>query len=55
MSTNDYKVFLATLSWDEFHAYLANANKANLTDEQLKILREEQARRANAFNNFMSF
>jgi len=55
MSTNDYKVFLATLSWDEFQAYLANANKANLTDEQLQVLREEQARRANEFNKHMSF
>jgi hypothetical protein len=55
MSINDYKTFLATLSWDEFQTYKSNVKLENLNDDQQQALKEESARRANAFNNFMSF
>ena len=54
MSINDYKTFLATLSWDEFQTYKSNVKLENLNDDQQQALKEESARRANAFNNFMS-
>jgi len=54
MSTNDYKLFLSTLSWDEFRTYESKVNKDNLTEEQRQILKEESAQRSNNFNNFMS-
>ena len=55
MSINDYKTFLATLSWDEFQTYKNKVNEDNLTEEQRQTLKEEAARRANQFNNYMSF
>ena len=54
MSTNDYKLFLSTLSWDEFRTYESKVNKDNLTEEQRQILKAESAQRSNNFNNFMS-
>ena len=54
METNDYKLFLATLSWDEFQTYKRNVNEENLTSEQQKTLKEEYSRRATLFNNYMS-
>lgn len=55
MSINDYKTFLATLSWDEFQTYKSKVNEDNLTEEQRQTLKEEDARRSNNFNNYMSF
>ena len=55
MQINDYKTFLATLSWDEFQTYKSKANEDNLTEEQRQTLKEEDARRSNQFNNYMSF
>jgi hypothetical protein len=50
-----YKFFLQSLSWDEFQTYKSNVNEDNLTPEQQQTLKEEAARRATAFNNYMSF
>tara|TARA_R110001592_G_scaffold71619_3_gene218797 strand:- start:448 stop:615 length:168 start_codon:yes stop_codon:yes gene_type:complete len=55
MSINDYKTFLATLSWDEFRAYKSKVNEDNLTDEMCQALKEEAGKRASAFNSYMSF
>jgi len=51
----DYKIFLQSLSWDEFQTYKSNVNEDNLTEEQQQILKEESGRRAEAFNRYMSF
>jgi len=51
----DYKIFLQSLSWDEFQTYKSNVNEDNLTEEQKQILKEESGRRASEFNQFMSF
>ena len=50
----DYKIFLQSLSWDEFQTYKSNVNIGNLTVEQQKTLKEEDMRRSNAFNQYMS-
>lgn len=55
MSINDYKTFLATLSWDEFRAYKSKVNEDNLSDEMRLALKEEEGKRASVFNNYMSF
>jgi len=51
----DYKIFLQSLSWDEFQTYESNVNKENLTEEQKQVLKEESGRRASEFNRYMSF
>ena len=51
----DYKMFLQSLSWDEFQTYKSNVNEDNLTEEQKQILKEESGRRASEFNRYMSF
>ena len=50
----DYKIFLQSLSWDEFQTYKSNVNVDNLTVEQQKTLKEEDSRRAIVFNQYMS-
>jgi len=50
-----YKFFLQSLSWDEFQTYKSNVKVENLTAEQQQTLKEEAARRATAFNSYMSF
>ena len=51
----DYKIFLQSLSWDEFQTYKSNVNVDNLTEEQKQILKEESGRRESEFNRYMSF
>ncbi len=51
----DYKIFLQSLSWDEFQTYKSNVNVDNLTQEQKQVLKEESARRETEFNRYMSF
>lgn len=51
----DYKIFLQSLSWDEFQTYKSKVNEANLTEEQKQALKEESSRRATEFNRYMSF
>jgi hypothetical protein len=51
----DYKIFLQSLSWDEFQTYKTKVNQVNLTDEQKEILRVEDSRRAIEYTRFMSF
>lgn len=51
----DYKIFLQSLSWDEFQTYKSNVNEDNLTEEQKQTLKEESGRRASEFNRYMSF
>lgn len=51
----DYKIFLQSLSWDEFQTYKSNVKEDNLTEEQKQILKEESGRRASEFNRYMSF
>ena len=51
----DYKIFLQSLSWDEFKTYESNVNVDNLTEDQQQILKEETARRSESFNQYMSF
>ncbi len=51
----DYKIFLQSLSWDEFQTYKSKVNEANLTEEQKQALKEESSRRATEFNLYMSF
>ncbi len=51
----DYKIFLQSLSWDEFQTYKSNVNVDNLTEDQKQTLKEEDRRRATAFNQRMSF
>lgn len=50
----DYKIFLQSLSWDEFQTYKSNVNEDNLTEEQKQILKEESGQRASEFNRYMS-
>ena len=50
----DYKIFLQSLSWDEFKTYESNVNINKLTEEQQQTLKEESGRRAAAFNRYMS-
>ena len=51
----DYKIFLQSLSWDEFQTYKSNVNVDNLSSDQQQTLKEEDNRRSNAFNQYMSF
>jgi len=51
----DYKIFLQSLSWDEFQTYESKVNEANLSEEQKQALKEESSRRATEFNRYMSF
>jgi len=51
----DYKIFLQSLSWDEFQTYKTKVNQVNLTDEQKEILRVEDSRRVIEYTRFMSF
>lgn len=51
----DYKIFLQSLSWDEFQTYKSKVNEVNLTEEQKQVLKEESSRRATEFNRYMSF
>ena len=51
----DYKIFLQSLSWDEFQTYKSNVNVDNLSADQQKTLKEESSRRATSFNQYMSF
>ena len=51
----DYKIFLQSLNWDEFQTYKSKVNQDNLTDDQKKTLKLEDARRSSAFNSYMSF
>ena len=46
----DYKIFLQSLSSDEFKTYESNVNVDNLTEEQQKAFKEESTRRAESFN-----
>ena len=50
----NYKIFLQSLSWDEFQTYKLNVNEDNLTEEQKQILKEESGRRSSAFNRYMT-
>ena len=50
----DYKIFLQSLSWDEFQTYKSNVNVGNLSPDQQQTLKEEDSRRSNAFNQYMS-
>ena len=50
----DYKIFLQSLSWDEFQTYKSNVNVDNLSADQQQTLKEESASRATAFNQYMS-
>jgi len=51
----DYKIFLQSLSWDEFQTYKTNVKTQSLSVEQKEILKLEDARRSSAFNSYMSF
>lgn len=51
----DYKIFLKSLSWDEFQIYLKNVNRDSLTEEQKEILQIEEGERAYNYNRWMSF
>ena len=50
----DYKIFLQSLSWDEFQTYKSNVNVDNLSPDQQQTFKEESASRATAFNQYMS-
>jgi hypothetical protein len=50
----DYKIFLQSLSWDEFQSYKSNVNVDNLSAEQQQTLKEEDGLRSTAFNQYMS-
>ena len=50
----DYKIFLQSLSWDEFRTYESNVNVDNLTEDQKQTLKEESGRRSAVFNRYMS-
>ena len=50
----DYKIFLQSLSWDEFQTYKSNVDMGKLTPSNIQILKEEDSRRSNAFNQYMS-
>jgi len=51
----DYKIFLQSLSWDEFQTYKTKVNQDSLTEAQKKTLKVEDGRRAETFNSYMSF
>lgn len=51
----DYKIFLQTLSWDEFQIYKSNVNVDNLSADQQQTLKEEASRRSQSYNQYMSF
>lgn len=51
----DYKIFLKSLSWDEFQTYLKNVDKSTLSEEQKEILQIEAGERAYNYNRWMSF
>ena len=46
----DYKIFLQSLSSDEFKTYESNVNVDNLTKEQQQAFKEESTRRAKSSN-----
>lgn len=50
----DYKIFLQTLSWDEFQTYKSNVNEDNLSADQQQVLKEEDSRRSQSYNQYMS-
>ena len=55
LPTFGYKEFLVSLSWDEFRTYESKVNKNDMTQSQCVTLKEESGRRAEQFNNYMSF
>lgn len=51
----DYKIFLQSLTFDEFQEYLKNVDKSTLSEEQKEILQIEAGERAYNYNRWMSF